>query len=370
VNADMLEASLTAWANRPYKRFFDQWVYGAGHPVLDVRYRYDAIAESLYVDVRQTQEGYLVHGAFDLDLTIEAFMLGGTQRFTYAMRDTQARAAFPLALAPRFLVVDPDHRYLMETTVDQSLTAWVAQLRFAPNEIDRLKAVEALRRSATDPALVVGLQPALQSDPPESVYAAIVSLLAALPASETVDRLLLQAFDEESPRIKTAVLEGWAERKDTGDLAVLALETAESAESYTLQAEAVTTLAHIEAPGAETIVRSALITPSHREQVRLAGLAAIPRVGIATREGVSMAIAHTGARHGMEVRLGAIDLLAYYARLGNKTAANALSDLAGDPIPLLRAAAQAALQAPTPALDPHHVARTMGTLRLAARLTP
>jgi len=345
VNADMLKQSLATWSKTSFESFFDQWVYSAGHPELDVRYRYDPVAESLYVNLSQRQDGYLVPADFDLSLDLEVHTLGSSQRFTLAMNEAEQTASFPLTFAPRFVLVDPDHRYLMTVAVEQTLTAWVAQLRYAPNIMDRLAAVEALGASRNDPALAIGLQPAVQSRPPEAVYTAIVTLLAALPPSENGDRMLMNAFEEESPRIRQTVLEGLARRSDTANATIMALETAETAMSYALQATAVSVLAAVKAPSAEDIVRSALITPSHEERVRLAGMVAIPQVGISTREGVQLASSYTSANQPTELRIGAIRLLAYYARLENKTAATAIASLIDDPSPLVRTAARVAERA-------------------------
>ena len=345
VNADQLKQSLATWSKTSFERFFDQWVYSAGHPELDVRYRYDPVAESLYVTLNQRQDGYLVPGDFDLSLDLEVHTLGNSQRFSLDVTEAETSASFPLTFAPRFVLVDPDHRYLMQVAMEQSLTAWVAQLRYAPNLLDRLAAVEALGASRNDPALAIGLQPAVQSRPPEEVYTAIVTLLAALPPSENGDRMLMNAFEEDSPRIRQVVLEGLARRSDVANATIMALETAETASSYALQATAVSVLAAVKAPSAENIIRSALITPSHAEQVRLAGLSAIPYVGISTREGVQLASSYTSANQPAELRLGAIRLLAYYAQLGNKMAATAITSLVDDPSPLIRTAARAAAEA-------------------------
>ncbi len=343
VNADQLKQSLATWSKTSFESFFDQWVYSAGHPELDVRYRYDPVAESLYVSLSQQQSGYLVPGAFDLALDLEVHTLGSSQRFSLAVNKAETSASFPLTFAPRFVLVDPDHRYLMRVAMEQSLTAWVAQLRYAPNILDRLAAVDALGASRNDPALAIGLQPAVQSRPPEAVYTAIVTLLAALPPSDNGDRMLMNAFEDESPRVRQAVLEGLARRTDTANTTIMALETAETAMSYALQATAVSVLATVKAPSAENIVRSALITPSHAERVRLAGLSAVPQVGITTREGVQLASSYTSANQPAELRLGAIRLLASYARMDNKTAASTLTSLVDDPSPLIRTAARIAL---------------------------
>jgi aminopeptidase N len=372
VNADMLKQSLTTWFKTSFESYFDQWVFSAGHPELNVRYRYDPVAESLYVNLSQTQDGYLVPGDFDLSLDLEVHTLGSSQRFTLAVTQAEHVASFALPLAPRFVLVDPDHRYLMRVAVDQTLTAWVAQLRFAPNPLDRLAAVDALGALRSDPALAIGLQPAVLSRPPEDVYAAIVSLLAELPPSENGDRMLMNAFEEESPRIRQAVLEGLARRSETADVTIMALETAETAMSYSLQASAVSILAAVRAPSAENIVRSALITPSHAERVRLAGLNAIPYVGISTREGVQLASSYTSANQPAELRVGAIRLLAFYARMDNKTAANTIASLIDDPSPLIRTAARIALETLGADGDEEtlHLRLSMPHLRSEARLTP
>ena len=55
-------ASPWAMCRRPLRggagisRFFEQWVYSPGHPVLDVSYEWDAQEKTLALTVRQTQD--------------------------------------------------------------------------------------------------------------------------------------------------------------------------------------------------------------------------------------------------------------------------------------------------------------------------
>ncbi len=373
INSDIFKQALANWSTTSYDRFFDQWVYSAGHPELHVRYRYDVVAETLVVDIAQVQEGYLVPGAFELALDLEVHTLGGSSRHTVAVNAAQEEVRLPLPMAPRFILVDPEHRYLLRVDVEQSLTAWMAQLRFATNLLDRLRAVDALEERGDDPALLVGLQSALQTQPDEAVRAAILSLIGDLAPSEATRRLLMDAYEDERPLIRHVALDALARQGETADVAVMALETAESAQSYVLQAEAVRLLAAVEAPAAEAITRAALITPSHRDRVRIAGLNAVPAVGIPTREGVQLATEHPGSGYSTELRLAAIGVLNAYAALGNRASRNAIEALQDDANHLVRTAARHALahltqaeagDTPLPALP------DLSALRILTRLVP
>lgn len=51
--------------------FFEQWVYGTGHPKLTIRQRFDEARKELVLEIEQTQKGALVPEVFRLPLEIE-----------------------------------------------------------------------------------------------------------------------------------------------------------------------------------------------------------------------------------------------------------------------------------------------------------
>ena len=316
--------------------FFDDWIYSAGHPSFNINYQYDLVSESLYVAVEQIQEGYLVPPVYNMDVTLETYTLSGPERRKVNLNKQDQLISIPMRIQPRYVLLDPDHTYLSDIQTQQSSSSFVTQLRYASNPLSQLAALKELESYAEDPALLIGLQSALSSRPIAAVRAGIVRLMAALPPSDAVQRSIIEAYDDESVLVRIAVLQSLESFENHADLTIMAMDAAQNAESYQLQAQAVMTLARIKAPSAKDIVQSALITPSHRDVIRRAALASLPHAGFSTQDQVKMVTDYSGPTHATEVRMAAIETLGYLAGLQNRRSMAVLKDLLDDPDPYVR----------------------------------
>ena len=345
VTTDDLLASTTEVLQRSVAPFFDDWVYSAGHPVFDLNYQHDLIAESLYVSVDQIQEGYLVTSRFGGQLDLESYSLAGPTRHTVTFKHSDELFTFPMAIAPRYLNFDPDHVLLAEKNTQQTASAWMTQLRYASNPLSQLEAIQHLHDFDDDPALLIGLQSALNSRPIPEVRAGILELIAALPPSDATKRTIIDAYEDPSPIVQKAVLRSLESFEDHSDLIILAMESAQNSQSYKLQAQAVETLARIGAAGAADIIESALITPSHRDVIRQAAIRSLTYLRLSTRERVQKLLDLTRPSHSTETRRAAINSLGELAALNNRQSLAAIVDLLDDRDPLIRKAAIHALGA-------------------------
>lgn len=336
-NTDNLLTTLTQVTGKPFDAFFDHWLYSAGHPAIDLNYQYDLVSESLYVSVEQLQDGYLVPPVFNLDIPIETYSLAGPTRTPLQITERDQLFSLPLTIQPRYVQLDPDNTLLSNMKVEQSANAWVSQLRYASHPLSQLTALEALQAYADDPALFIGLQSALKSRPIPVVRARIISLIAQLPPSDATKRALLDTYEtDESPLVKRAVLAGLESFDDKADLTILAMEAAQTAKSYLLQAQAVTSLIRIQAPNADELMQSALITPSYKDHIRQAALKSVTYTEMSTRDRVKLGTDYSRPNHTAEVRFAAMEILASLAALENKRSRTALIDLLDDPAPLIR----------------------------------
>ncbi len=330
-NTDKLLESLTQASGEPFNAFFDHWLYSAGHPSINLNYQYDLVSESLYVSIEQLQEGYLVPPVFNLDVPLETYSLAGPTRTGIQVTERDQLFSLPLTIQPRYVQLDPDNTLLSNITVEQSANAWVSQLRYASHPLSQLTALEALEAYADDPALFIGLQSALKSRPIPVVRAAIVALIAKLPASDATKRSLLETYEnDDDALVKRAVLTGLEAFEDKADLTIIAMEAAQAAPSYLLQAQAVTSLIKIQAPNANDLLQSALITPSYGELIRQAALRAVQFTDMNTRDRVRLAVDFSKPNNAVEVRLAAMEILASLAALENKRSRTALVDLLDD----------------------------------------
>lgn len=341
INTDQLLTLLSEENDAGFGGFFDDWVYSAGHPVLNLDYQYDLVSESLYVSVEQLQEGYLVPPVFQMDLTLETYSLAGPSRHKVTLTEQDQLFSIPLSLQPRYVILDPDHELLAATSSEQSANAWVSQLRYASHPLSQLRALDQLQAFADDPALLIGLQSAMQSRPIPEVRAGIIELIALLPHSDATYKMLLNTYEQDdSPVVKRAVLQSLEQFENKADLHIIAMEAAQSAESYLLQAQAVASLIKTGIPKATDLLQSALITPSYKDIVRRTAIRSIEHTDLSTRERVKIAQDYSKARNNsIEVRLTAMELLASLAGLQNKQSLTSLSALVNDDESIIRQAA-------------------------------
>ncbi|WP_457653873.1 HEAT repeat domain-containing protein [Rhodocaloribacter sp.] len=339
-----LRRMLEAEAGVRLDDFFDAWVYAAGHPVLDVTYAYDAAHEALSVTVRQTQEGFLVPEVFEADLDVEVGALSGPERFPVRLTRREQTFTFPLPMPPRYVLMDAGDAFLAEIRTHQPAAAWVGQLTRAEAPVHRLRAARALRAFRTHPDLLLGLRSALSHEPEARVRTAVVETMASLPPSPSVERALLAALADDAPDVRRAALDGLAAYPDDDAVAARALALANTDPSARVQAAAVRTLARLGAPNALDVVRSALVTPSHRDVIRRAALAVLPGLPMPPREALTVALTYSTGDRPAGVRAAAVPLLAHLAE-ERRRARRRLFRLLADPHPGVRRAALDAVAA-------------------------
>ncbi len=346
--SDDLKRMLATEAGPSLDDFFDAWVYAAGHPILDVAYTYDAARERLSLTVRQTQEGYLVPEVFQASLKVEVGTLAGTERFPIRLTEREQSFTFPLATPPRYVLMDAGNRLLAEIHVDQPASAWVGQLTRSEAPVHRLRAARALRDFRTHPDLLLGLRSAFAREPEARVRAALIRTMAELPPSSSVKRALLRALSDEAPDVRRAALIGLTAYPEDPEVAESAFALANTDPSARVQAASVQTLVRIGTPNALAVVRSALVTPSPRDEIRRTALAMLPALDLPPGEAVPLALTYSSETQSARVREAAVSLLAHLAPR-QRRARLRLFRLLADPHPgVRRAALEAVAEMDTP----------------------
>lgn len=318
--------------------FFAQWLASAGHPVLDVQYSYDAEESTITITVEQVQEGFRVPAVFRTDLTLEVHALTEAFRFEVTLDERTQTFTESLPVRPRFLLVDPDGDLLAEARVDQPARAWVGQLRYAPNAVSRIGAARALATNVDDPALLVGLRNALREEPVAAVRQAIVETIGRFASSSATQRALADALVDEEAAVRVAVLDALGAFEGMPEVHPLAFQTAQHDSSYRVQAAAVKTLARTASPSALDVVRSALITPSHRDVIRQAAFEALAVLDVPAREGLALGLDYSDSDQPAEVRQAALGYLQTLAP-DSRAALNRIIDLLDDDDVAVRRAA-------------------------------
>lgn len=216
--------------------FFDQWYYGAGHPVLDISYSWDENTKTAFVYLAQKQDGRI----FKLPVAIDIYVDGKTEQHQVWVNEKSDTLSFRLPSKPTLVNVDADKVLVAQKNDHKTLDEYVFQYANAPLYLDRLEAIEFASKNQDDKS-------------------AQKILVAALNDRFSGLRMrALQALNSNKEDIRNI-------NKDLRDAAMPRIIELAGKDSNTLvRASALRTLAALKDPANLDIFKKALISPSYQ----------------------------------------------------------------------------------------------------------
>jgi aminopeptidase N len=394
ITAD-LERAIEEASGHSMARFFEQWVYRAGHPEFDVSYSWDGDHNLASLTVKQTQKIDEHHACFATPVDI-AFTLPAsddadngettTSAFRVQIEEAQQRFYFPLPRKPLAVRFDQGGWLLKTLSFGRPAELLRYQLTHDADVLGRIEAAEELGKLG-DPKSVDALAAALLVDPFWGVRAEIAAALGKLHSGRALDALLAGLEQAEHPRARQAIVAALGsfrapEQPELAEraAAVLTAKLREGDPSYFVEAASASALGRTRTDGAFDALVAALDRPSWNEVIRgniFQGLAALgdPKAApvliewlgrakpIQARAAAASAIGTLANDHRLDngearqqmVRglLGALDdpwppvrgsAAGALGRIGDSSALGALDQMAGSELGggLVRAARQAA----------------------------
>ena len=311
--------------------FWEQWMYGAGHPQFIVTAAYDTTARKLTLTVKQTQsdsgKADTTKGGIKFE-TPAAFHMPVTVRVGTARGDVVRRAELDareqtieipdLSGPPTMVVFDDGNTTVKELTFDQP-TAWLAtQLRRDPDLWNREWAIEQLAKRTADTAAGAALAWAATS---ADYYLSRAGAAEALAGFSAAGRMpLASALRDTSAQVRRAAITALGQIGGA-QAAELARATLRTDSSYGVRAAALTALAHSDSRARDSAVAWGLATPSYQDVIREAAYrivaqtddsSAIPQVEALLGTGrypahVLAALAARGSGHAFDVLTAHLD---------------------------------------------------------------
>src|SRR5207249_8767217 len=123
-------------------QFFDQWVYHAHNPELEVSYSWDERAKLAKVSVRQTQKVSESVFLFDFPVTVRFKGQFGTADRAIHVSAKEEDFYFPLDSAPQIVRLDSGYMVLGTTTSNLPVPMLRAPLPDNQDALGRLLAIE------------------------------------------------------------------------------------------------------------------------------------------------------------------------------------------------------------------------------------
>ncbi|UYZ64589.1 M1 family metallopeptidase [Hymenobacter weizhouensis] len=261
--AHQLRLALEAVSGQDLNWFFNQWYFGAGHPVVTIDYSYDAARKEQTVTIRQTQPG----PAFQLPLAVDVYVNGKPQRHQAMLRQATETLRFPAASRPQLVNVDADKVALWQKTDNKPFEEFVYQYQHAPRYIDRREALAAAaQRPATDAKarqlLLAGLSD--KNSTLRQVALAGLKLDDKAVQKAAAPVLRRQLAQEKNPSNQAALLGALAQLKDKKDEKTFS-RLLQSSQSYTVQGAALQGLAAVQPQ--QAVAQAQRLQPEARGQL-------------------------------------------------------------------------------------------------------
>ncbi len=208
VTTEDLRAVIEEFTGQSYDQFFDQWLYHAHHPELEVTYNWDERAKLAKVSIRQTQrlsENVLL---FNFPLTIRFKGKTGTVDRTVQVREKEEEFSFTLDAAPEIVRIDPNYTLLATINFTLARPMLYAQLADKDDMMGRLLAVRQLT-DKKDGESVAKLKQALNEDSFYGVRGEAARGLRSIHNDEALEALLASKKQSDA-RVRSEVVSGIA----------------------------------------------------------------------------------------------------------------------------------------------------------------
>jgi aminopeptidase N len=155
--AHLLRLAMEEASGKDMNWFFNQWYFGAGHPVVKIDYAWDAASKTQKVTITQSQVG----SPFIVPMAIDLYTGKNKKRYQVTLKDAVQTFAFPAATQPDLVNVDADKVVLWQKTDNKPAEAFSFQFFNAPLYLDRLEAVLYASKNQTNPEALKVLLAAL-----------------------------------------------------------------------------------------------------------------------------------------------------------------------------------------------------------------
>ena len=237
--------------------FFDQWIFRAGHPVLEAGYTWEAGAIKLRVLQKQD-------ALYTLPVSIGVTTAAGKRVHDVWVREREETFSLPSTERPLLVHFDEKELLLKELAFQKSREELLYQLAH-DNAIGRMDAASALKPFAADPQVATALRKSAADDPFWAVRRE-----ALFPAGGGF--LRLRATQDRSSAVRTAALATLGQLHDAS-LALFFEERFRADDSYLAQAEAVRALGKL--GGRTALLREAAAMKSPNDVVAAAAREAL-----------------------------------------------------------------------------------------------
>ena len=248
---------------RNMRRFFDEWVFGAGYPEFELSYQYNESDRRVELGIEQkqtqgksqiTEDGATTH-LFHLPVKIEITLENGKKiTQTIALGEAKERVYFTLPDSrPVMVRFDPENTIPKSVKFPRPKEMLIHHLLKDTDSMGRIEAAHELGKIA-DRGVVESLGGALMTESFWAVQAEIASVLGEVRSPESMEALL-KALQIKHPKARRAVAKALGAFQDPRAAEALK-KIATKDESYYVESSAIFAYAQARAKPGQTSVTS------------------------------------------------------------------------------------------------------------------
>jgi aminopeptidase N len=259
--------------------FFGQWVYGAGAPLFDLSYAYDADKHQVALTVKQTQKREGRVGLFRIITDVEITTASGPKLFPITVSEAAKTYVFPATSEPLMVLFDKGGHILKSAEFHKEKKEWLYQLKHAGEIADRADAVVALGKIKHDDEVVSALGEALRMDKQWGIRAIAADTLGQN-GGPAASKLLLEALNSSSePWLRSRIISALGNFHDDPAIAAKLESIAREDSSYRARTSALQGIARLKSPNALSTLSRAVASDSPDGIARNAALRAFGSLG-------------------------------------------------------------------------------------------
>jgi len=272
VDSETLRRDMEVVSREDLGSFFDTWVYAAGHPIISLSYEYNPNTENTKLELTQHQEGMLVPETFVFDAAFQYSTFAETNSITLRVDERERNTQVPTGIAPRFIHPDALANVPLDFASPPAESDLVSQLRYSIDAASTIRSLHLLGGASLDPSLLLGLRGIISASTDPAILAETAPILGQMAPSSSALSLLISWTTHESARVRAAAVKSLTAFPDSPEAFDAALAVANAGSNAHELAAAVRTLVTLRPAAAWPILRSALVTESEGDLVRLQAL--------------------------------------------------------------------------------------------------
>ncbi len=285
--------------------FFKQWVYKAGHPMLNVTTTWTDSTHSLLVTIAQNQTLDSLTDVFVLPIDIECATSTGKSSVSVRLTHQRDSVSIVLSEKPLMVIVDKGNRVLKSLTFEKSKEEYVYQLLHAEDVTDRIAAAKALRTYTDDDTVFTALRRCALNDVFWGVRREATISLGVMKTAG-VKETLFELYKDKNSQVRNAAVVALESFK-APDVARFVESAAQNDSSYLVVGSCIGAMEKVDSTRAFEFARRFVDQDSYRDIIRRASLGVFRRSHLP--QTIPYAIKYGGIGSSPDIRSQALGIL-------------------------------------------------------------